>query len=135
MVLGSLSANRQVCVPVLLKVWQEASGTAVCWPLGGAVLSFEVDAFEVDSCHLLMFRRVGSSLMAQHPGYRPPTLGVQVLSLTVAPRFHWTHNTEDKNPKTNRKEGEGKKKKKDENRSQKDREIKPIIKPLSENEY
>ena len=101
MVWGSLSANRQVCVPVLLKVWQEASGTAVCWPLGGAVLSFEVDAFAVDSCHLLMFRRAGSSLMAQRPGYRPLTLRVQVLSLTVAPRFHWTHNTEDKNPKTN----------------------------------
>ena len=33
---------------------------------------------------------------------------------------------------TKRKEGE---KKKNENRSQKNREIKPIIKPLSENEY
>ena len=31
MVLGSLSANEQVCVSVLLKVWHEVSGTGACW--------------------------------------------------------------------------------------------------------
>ena len=35
MALGSLSANGQGCVPVLLKVWYEASGTGACCPLGG----------------------------------------------------------------------------------------------------
>lgn len=39
--------------------------------------------------------------MAQSPGYRPPTLGVHVQSLTVASRLHQPHNTEDKNPNTN----------------------------------
>lgn len=71
--------------------------------------------------------------MARSPGYRPPTLGVQVQSLTVAPRLHQPHNTEDKNPKTNgettlnakdtqrdsRNYKEKRKIKKDENRSQK----------------
>ena len=32
---GSLSVNFQGCVPVLLKVWYEASGTGACCPLGG----------------------------------------------------------------------------------------------------
>ena len=36
MTLGSLSANRWCCVPVLLVVWFEASSTGACWPLGGA---------------------------------------------------------------------------------------------------
>ena len=36
MVLGSLSANGQSCVPILLMVWCEASGTESCWPLGVA---------------------------------------------------------------------------------------------------
>ena len=36
MILGSLSANGWGCVPVLLVVWHGASGTGVCWPLGGA---------------------------------------------------------------------------------------------------
>ena len=36
MTLGSLSANEWVCVPVLLIVPHGASGTGVCWPLGGA---------------------------------------------------------------------------------------------------
>ena len=33
MVLGILSANRQSCVPVLLKVWCEPSSNGACWPL------------------------------------------------------------------------------------------------------
>ena len=36
MVLGSLSANEQVCVSVLLKVWHEVSGTGASWPSDGA---------------------------------------------------------------------------------------------------
>ena len=36
MALCSLSANDQFCVPVLLMVWHEASGTGACWPFGGA---------------------------------------------------------------------------------------------------
>ena len=35
MILGSFSANRWVCVPVLLVVWYGASSTGVCLPLGG----------------------------------------------------------------------------------------------------
>ena len=31
---GSLSTNRQVCVPILLKVWHEASGSESCLTLG-----------------------------------------------------------------------------------------------------
>ena len=88
--------------------------------------------------------------MAQSPRYRPPTLGVQVQSFTVASRLHQPHNTEDKNPKTNGEtilnakdtqrdshnyKEKRRREKKNENRSQKNREIKPIIKPLSENEY
>ena len=43
MALGSLSANGQVCVPVLLYVWCELSNTGTCWPLVGAwYLSVEV---------------------------------------------------------------------------------------------
>ena len=34
--LGSLSANRWGCVPVLLVIWHDASSTGACWPLGGA---------------------------------------------------------------------------------------------------
>ena len=33
---GSLSANGQVCVPTLLKIWHEATGTRACRPLSGA---------------------------------------------------------------------------------------------------
>ena len=36
MTLGSLSANRWGCVPVLLVVWHGASSTGACWPLGAA---------------------------------------------------------------------------------------------------
>ena len=36
MILGNLSANGCVCVPVFLVVWNGASSTGVCWPLGGA---------------------------------------------------------------------------------------------------
>ena len=36
MILGSLSANRWGCVPVLLVVWHGVSITVACWPLGGA---------------------------------------------------------------------------------------------------
>ena len=36
MALGSLSANMQCYVPVLLKDRQRASGTGACWPLGRA---------------------------------------------------------------------------------------------------
>ena len=36
MILGSLSANGWGCVPVLLVVWDGASSTGTCWPLGGA---------------------------------------------------------------------------------------------------
>ena len=36
MILGSLSANGWVCVPILLVVWHEVSSTGACWPLGGA---------------------------------------------------------------------------------------------------
>ena len=35
MILGSLSANRWGCVPVLLVVWHGASSTGACWLLGG----------------------------------------------------------------------------------------------------
>ena len=38
MILGSLSANRWVCVPVLLVVWHGASSTGACWLWGGAGL-------------------------------------------------------------------------------------------------
>ena len=36
MILGSLSANGWVCVPVLLVVRNEASSSGGCWLLGGA---------------------------------------------------------------------------------------------------
>ena len=36
MVLGTLSANGQGCVPVLLVVWHGVSSTGACRPLGGA---------------------------------------------------------------------------------------------------
>ena len=36
MILGSLSDNGWVCVPVLLVDWHRASSTGACWPLGGA---------------------------------------------------------------------------------------------------
>ena len=35
MVLGSLSANGQGCVPVLVVAWHEASCTGGFWPLSG----------------------------------------------------------------------------------------------------
>ena len=34
MILGSLSANRWGCVPVLLVVWHGASSNTACWLLG-----------------------------------------------------------------------------------------------------
>ena len=36
MILGSLSANGWVCVPVLLVVWHSVSSTVACWLLSGA---------------------------------------------------------------------------------------------------
>ena len=36
MILGSLSVNGWVCVPVLLVVWHGAFSSGACWPLGGA---------------------------------------------------------------------------------------------------
>ena len=36
MILGSLSANRWGCVPVLLVVWHRVSSTVDCWLLSGA---------------------------------------------------------------------------------------------------
>ena len=36
MILGSLSANGLVCVPILLVHWHGVSSTGACWPLGGA---------------------------------------------------------------------------------------------------
>lgn len=36
MALGSLSANEQVCFPVLLKIWSEISSTGASCPLSGA---------------------------------------------------------------------------------------------------
>ena len=36
MILGSLSANGWVCVPVLLVVWHRVSSTVACWSLSGA---------------------------------------------------------------------------------------------------
>ena len=36
MILGSLSANGWVCVPVLLVVWHRVSSTGACWSLSGA---------------------------------------------------------------------------------------------------
>ena len=35
MILGSLSANRWVCVPFLLVVWHRVSSTVACWSLSG----------------------------------------------------------------------------------------------------
>ena len=36
MILGSLSANGWVCVPVLVVVWHGLSSSAACWLLRGA---------------------------------------------------------------------------------------------------
>ena len=36
MILGSLSANGWVCVPVLQVVWHRVSSTGACWLLSGA---------------------------------------------------------------------------------------------------
>ena len=36
MILGSLSANGWVCVPVLLVVWHRVSSPGACWSLSGA---------------------------------------------------------------------------------------------------
>ena len=36
MILGHLSANGWVCVPVLLVVWHRVSSTVACWSLSGA---------------------------------------------------------------------------------------------------
>ena len=36
MILGSLSANRWGCVPVLVVVWHRVSSTVACWLLSGA---------------------------------------------------------------------------------------------------
>ena len=36
MILGSLSADGWLCVPVLLAVWHRVSSTVICWSLGGA---------------------------------------------------------------------------------------------------
>ena len=36
MILGSLSSDGLVCVPVLLVVWHGVSSTGACWSLSGA---------------------------------------------------------------------------------------------------
>ena len=43
LILGSLSANRWGCVPVLLDFWHGASSTAACWPWVELGLSIEME--------------------------------------------------------------------------------------------
>ena len=42
-ILGSLSANRWGCVPVLLVFWHRVSSTVACWSLSGAGSSIEME--------------------------------------------------------------------------------------------
>ena len=97
MALGSLSANGQGCVPVLLKVWCEPSSNGACWPLCKAWCWCWYGCVWEGS-NLLMFYGIGSSLVFQCPGLRSPISGVQACPLTVAPRLHRLHSTEDKTP-------------------------------------
>ena len=46
-----------------------------------------------------MFYGIGSSLVFQCPGLRSPTSRVQAYPLSVAPRLHRLHSTEDKTPR------------------------------------
>ena len=72
--LGSLSANGQGCVPVLLKNRHQASGPEACWTLGG-VWSYCRDGGLWDSSCQLMLYGIGSSLVVQSPELAFPHLG------------------------------------------------------------
>ena len=74
--LGSLSANVQDCVPVLLKDWCGVSGHWNSLTFGWAWFQCRDGSLRED-CHLLMFPGVGNSLVNQSLGLISPILGVQ----------------------------------------------------------
>ena len=94
MALGSLSTNGISFVPVWLMIWYVAFSTG-SWPLGG---SWSWDGGFWESSLWLMSHVMRSSLVVQSPGLGSPTSGVHARPLTVAPRLHRSHNTEDKTP-------------------------------------
>ena len=64
MALGSLPADVQCCVPILLQDQCEASRTSDCWLLGGTWSQCTYGGLWMSS-HLLMFHGAGGSLMVQ----------------------------------------------------------------------
>ena len=54
MILGSLSPNGWVCVPVLLVVWHRVSCTVACWSLSGAGYQrSDGDLWEIFTCDIM----------------------------------------------------------------------------------
>ena len=85
MTLGILSADGWGCVPFLLVVWHEVSGTGACRQLGGA-RSWCGDGYLQESSHQLIFPGLRNSLVVQHPGLGAPTPEAQVQPLAREPR-------------------------------------------------
>ena len=92
--LVSLCANVQGCCPVLLKDWCGVPGTGTCWPLVVLGLSAELEVFESTFAKGSMGSRVLWWFIVLDSGL-PPS-GIQAWPLTVAPRLHRSHSTEDK---------------------------------------
>ena len=76
MALGTLSANIQHCVPVLLEDWHGACCTGSLLALGGVLSQCRYGGLWVGS-HLLMFHGFGGSLMVQRTGLESTASGVQ----------------------------------------------------------
>ena len=72
MVLGSLSAHGNGCVPVLLVVWQMLSSTVACWSLSGSGAGDLLETF----FHLILCG-VRRSLVDQCPELGSPNSEAQ----------------------------------------------------------
>ena len=76
MILGSLSANEWVCVPVLLVIWHRVSSTVVCWSLYWSwVLTLRWRS--LGDFHCLILHGAGKSLVDQCPELCSPTSEAQ----------------------------------------------------------
>ena len=85
MILGSLSANEWVCVPVLLVVWHRVSGTVACWSLSETG-SYNWDGDLWENFRSLIVCGARKSLVDQCPELGSPTSDAQAWHVARAPR-------------------------------------------------
>ena len=85
LILGSLSANGWVCVPVLVVVWHGVSSTGACWSLSGAG-SWHWDGDLWERFRHLILLGAGRSLVDQCPELGSPSWQSMAWQPAEAPR-------------------------------------------------